>query len=282
MPATAAERGLADPNDPEAAIPKAAELLANLKQRFGNLGLAAAAYNAGATRVANWLAGGGELPPETRGLRDERDPSSARGLERPRRSETDRRHSLPRCVLRPAHRRREPRQARGPRQLGDVGALGKRLLERGGHVDCIRQRGERLSVVAANSAILHDIYLLAASPGYRRLCRPDLVPARLYPQAAQAHPRRTAAKQNSARGPSSLRRDRSDDANTCEAGFCGRQERIPPCGAGRAPVRDGQAAPMVATAGEFRSPRSCDSSDALCGARPEGRRDVANDGTGAG
>ena len=67
MPATAAERGLADPNDPEAAIPKAAELLANLKQRFGNLGLAAAAYNAGATRVANWLAGGGELPPETRG-----------------------------------------------------------------------------------------------------------------------------------------------------------------------------------------------------------------------
>ena len=66
MPATAAERGLADPNDPEAAIPKAAELLANLKQRFGNLGLAAAAYNAGATRVANWLAGAGELPPETR------------------------------------------------------------------------------------------------------------------------------------------------------------------------------------------------------------------------
>ena len=53
MPATAADRGLADPNDPEAAIPKAAELLANLKQRFGNLGLAAAAYNAGATRVGN-------------------------------------------------------------------------------------------------------------------------------------------------------------------------------------------------------------------------------------
>jgi Transglycosylase SLT domain len=66
MPITAAERGLANPNDPEAAIPKAAELLANLKQRFGNLGLAAAAYNAGAARVAGWLAGVGELPPETR------------------------------------------------------------------------------------------------------------------------------------------------------------------------------------------------------------------------
>jgi Transglycosylase SLT domain len=66
MPAVAAERGLANPNDPEAAIPKAAELLADLKQRFGNLGLAAAAYNAGATRVATWLAGAGELPLETR------------------------------------------------------------------------------------------------------------------------------------------------------------------------------------------------------------------------
>ena len=66
MPSTAAERGLANPNDPEAAIPKAAELLANLKQRFGNLGLAAAAYNAGAARVASWLAGVGQLPLETR------------------------------------------------------------------------------------------------------------------------------------------------------------------------------------------------------------------------
>src|SRR3984957_16090549 len=46
MPGTADERGLADPFDPEAAIPKAASLLAELRQRFGNLGLAAAAYNA--------------------------------------------------------------------------------------------------------------------------------------------------------------------------------------------------------------------------------------------
>lgn len=66
MPQTARERGLADPFDPEQAIPKAAELLAELRQRFGNLGLAAAAYNGGPNRVASWLAGEGELPAETR------------------------------------------------------------------------------------------------------------------------------------------------------------------------------------------------------------------------
>lgn len=65
MPATAGSRGLADPFDPEAAIPKAASLLAELRQQFGNLGLAAAAYNAGPARVAKWLAEGGELPLET-------------------------------------------------------------------------------------------------------------------------------------------------------------------------------------------------------------------------
>ncbi|MHB8883921.1 MAG: lytic transglycosylase domain-containing protein [Methylovirgula sp.] len=66
MPGTAGERGLADPFDPEEAIPKAAELLSDLRRRFGNLGLAAAAYNGGPARVANWLAGNGALPMETR------------------------------------------------------------------------------------------------------------------------------------------------------------------------------------------------------------------------
>ena len=65
MPGTADERGLADPFDPEAAIPKAASLLAELRQRFGNLGLAAAAYNAGPGRVAKWLAKESDLPIET-------------------------------------------------------------------------------------------------------------------------------------------------------------------------------------------------------------------------
>lgn len=66
MPGTAQERGLLDPFDPEQAIPHAAHLLADLKRRFGNLGLAAAAYNGGAQRVTNWLAGSGDLPAETR------------------------------------------------------------------------------------------------------------------------------------------------------------------------------------------------------------------------
>lgn len=66
MPDTAAERGLADPFDPEQAIPKAARLLVDLRQQFGNIGLAAAAYNAGANRVADWLAGSASLPAETR------------------------------------------------------------------------------------------------------------------------------------------------------------------------------------------------------------------------
>lgn len=67
MPGTAAERGLGDPFDPEQAIPKSAELLDDLRTRFGNLGLAAAAYNGGPARVEAWLAGRGGLPSETRG-----------------------------------------------------------------------------------------------------------------------------------------------------------------------------------------------------------------------
>lgn len=66
MPGTAQERGLADPFDPEQAIPKAAEFIAHLTEQFGNLGLAAAAYNGGPARVTSWLAGRGELPAETR------------------------------------------------------------------------------------------------------------------------------------------------------------------------------------------------------------------------
>ena len=66
MPGTARERGLTDPFDPEQAIPHAARFLADLKRQFGNLGLAAAAYNGGPARVSAWLAGTGGLPGETR------------------------------------------------------------------------------------------------------------------------------------------------------------------------------------------------------------------------
>jgi transglycosylase-like protein with SLT domain/sporulation related protein len=66
MPGTASERGLLDPFDPVAALPKAAEFLKELHAQFGNLGLAAAAYNAGPQRVRDWLDGRGALPRETR------------------------------------------------------------------------------------------------------------------------------------------------------------------------------------------------------------------------
>jgi Transglycosylase SLT domain/SPOR domain len=66
MPGTAAERGLTNPFDPEKAIPEAAKFLAELSQRFGNLGLAAAAYNAGPNLIASVLAGQSEAPLETR------------------------------------------------------------------------------------------------------------------------------------------------------------------------------------------------------------------------
>jgi soluble lytic murein transglycosylase-like protein len=66
MPRTAAERGLFDPFDPVQALPKSAEFLRELRNQFGNLGLAAAAYNAGPQRVRDWLAGRRGLPAETR------------------------------------------------------------------------------------------------------------------------------------------------------------------------------------------------------------------------
>lgn len=66
MPGTASERRLLDPFDPVQALPKSAEFLAELRNQFGNLGLAAAAYNAGPRRVQEWLAGSGYMPQETR------------------------------------------------------------------------------------------------------------------------------------------------------------------------------------------------------------------------
>jgi Transglycosylase SLT domain/SPOR domain len=66
MPGTASERRLLDPFDPVQALPKSAEFLNELRNQFGNLGLAAAAYNAGPRRVQEWLAGTRAMPQETR------------------------------------------------------------------------------------------------------------------------------------------------------------------------------------------------------------------------
>jgi len=66
MPETARLSGLEDPFNPLAAIAKSGELLRGLRQEFGNLGLAAAAYNAGPGRVHDWLGSRRPLPQETR------------------------------------------------------------------------------------------------------------------------------------------------------------------------------------------------------------------------
>jgi len=66
MPKVAAAYGLADPFDPVQALPASAKFLRELFDQFGNLGLAAAAYNAGPKRVLDWMANRGRLPAETR------------------------------------------------------------------------------------------------------------------------------------------------------------------------------------------------------------------------
>ena len=66
MPSTAAEVGLDDPFDPFKALPASAKYLRQLRNEFGNLGLAAAAYNAGSGRVQKWLSGRATLPQETK------------------------------------------------------------------------------------------------------------------------------------------------------------------------------------------------------------------------
>jgi hypothetical protein len=66
MPMTARSSGLEDPFNPLEAIAKSGQLLRDLRREFGNLGLAAAAYNAGPKRVHDWLGSQRLLPLETR------------------------------------------------------------------------------------------------------------------------------------------------------------------------------------------------------------------------
>jgi hypothetical protein len=66
MPETSASMGVENPFDPLQAIPASARLLRALIEQFGNLGLAAAAYNAGPERIQDWLKSGKKLPEETK------------------------------------------------------------------------------------------------------------------------------------------------------------------------------------------------------------------------
>lgn len=65
MPGTADLYDLDDPFNPALAIHKSAWYLAHLRDMFGNIGLAAIAYNGGENRAARFLAGQTTLPYET-------------------------------------------------------------------------------------------------------------------------------------------------------------------------------------------------------------------------
>lgn len=66
MPSTAAMVGLDDPWNPAKSIEASAQYLRKLRDGFGNLGLAAVAYNGGENRAANFINRGAGLPYETR------------------------------------------------------------------------------------------------------------------------------------------------------------------------------------------------------------------------
>lgn len=66
MPGTARLRALENPFDPAEALARSAEYLSFLELKYGNLGLAAAAYNSGEGRISRYVSRGGGLPFETR------------------------------------------------------------------------------------------------------------------------------------------------------------------------------------------------------------------------
>jgi soluble lytic murein transglycosylase-like protein len=66
IPETAVEHGLMNPFEPIHALIASGKFLRKLHLQFGNLGLAAAAYNAGPGRINDWMAARRGLPGETR------------------------------------------------------------------------------------------------------------------------------------------------------------------------------------------------------------------------
>lgn len=65
IPSTAELRGLRNAFDPAESLARSAEYLRFLGDKFGNLGLAAAAYNGGEGRIERYTRSGGALPMET-------------------------------------------------------------------------------------------------------------------------------------------------------------------------------------------------------------------------
>jgi hypothetical protein len=65
IPSTGGLQGLQNPYDPAEALARSARYLRFLADKFGNLGLAAAAYNGGEGAVGRFIAGTGSLAAET-------------------------------------------------------------------------------------------------------------------------------------------------------------------------------------------------------------------------
>ena len=82
MPQTAVELGLSDPFDPLQAIPASVRFLRKLHDQFGNLGLAAAAYNAGGGRIEKWLSRRSSLPKGNARLCQDHHRPQGRGVDR--------------------------------------------------------------------------------------------------------------------------------------------------------------------------------------------------------
>ena len=129
MPGTAEERGLDDPFEPKSAIVHSASLLADLRREFGNFGLAAAAYNAGAERVRRVAVGFGRIAVGDAELRPVRHRPRRRGVEtrrdRASRCAQDRRRGgsglLPQARSAGGAGRVRDRAANGERGLAPVG-----------------------------------------------------------------------------------------------------------------------------------------------------------------
>ena len=125
MPGTAGERGLIDPFEPKSAIVHSASLLADLRREFGNFGLAAAAYNAGAERVRGWLAGSSKLPYETQNYVEF---ITGRAAEEWKIAETELPEALKTAGVEVQELLPQARAAGGARGLRDRAADGKRRV----------------------------------------------------------------------------------------------------------------------------------------------------------
>ena len=152
MPGTASDRGLDDPFEPRSAIVHSASLLADLRSEFGNVGLAAAAYNAGAERVRAWLDGRSSLPAETIGYVSF---VTGRDAEEWKLAETE----LPDSLKTPAEDVVEflpqARAARGARGVRDRAADRERCMAALGHsgVDVVLQGAGAVDLRAIAAAL---------------------------------------------------------------------------------------------------------------------------------